>query len=692
MKRSIVVLAALAVSLLVMLSVAGVVRPSSIAPGGGTANAAGVPLIGMVADDATDSVIVFEAGGNTVLGAVPIGSGSAIGDCSITADQTLAFATKFNGRVRVIDLKTSPPSLATGINSIPISNNGEDTSISPDQQFLVVADGSLNQPISVINIATRTQISTLFLGHDTNSVEVLSDGSVLATSINTGRVRRLTIDGAGNLTDTGEVLSVGGPNNVFGAPSATSGIVITRFPDQIRSFTIPGLALVDTRNLSGSFGISGLVNPAGDRVYARVNSVIDVFSYNSATGALGAAPLFSIPISSTLTFFGMDQMAITPDGTKLYVSQPGALKVYNANTGAFITSITHPGIIRPTGVCFASGVAPQPQGELTVIKNVINDHGGTALPGDWTMDITGTNVSSTGFPGQSGSGVTVTLDAGAYSVAESGGPSGYAASFSADCSGTIATGESKTCTITNNDIAPQLTIIKNVVNDHGGTALPGAWTMDITGTDVSPNNFPGQSGGGVTVTLDAGAYSVAESGGPSGYAASFSAGCSGTIAIGGSKTCTITNDDIQPSLTIIKTVVNDHGGTATASDWTMDITGTNVSSTGFAGQEGPGVKVTLNAGAYSVDESGGNPNYTKNLSADCSGAIAVGESKTCTITNNDIAPQLTIIKNVINDHGGTAAGRLDDGRHWHRCLPEQLPRPVRRRRHRHPRRRRLQRR
>jgi len=234
--------------------------------------------------------------------------------------------------------------------------------------------------------------------------------------------------------------------------------------------------------------------------------------------------------------------------------------------------------------------------------------------------------------------VKVGLDAGAYSVDESGGNPNYTKSLSTDCSGTIAIGETKTCTITNDDIQPSLTVIKTVVNDNGGTAVSGDWTMDITGTDVSPNNFLGQSGGGVKIGLDAGVYDVAESGGPFGYAATFSADCSGTIAIGESKTCTITNDDIPPELTIIKTVINDDGGTAVASDWTMDITGTNVSSTGFPGQEAPGVTITLDAGAYSVDESGGVDNYKKSLSADCSSSIGIGESKTCTITNDDNLP------------------------------------------------------
>jgi len=92
-----------------------------------------------------------------------------------------------------------------------------------------------------------------------------------------------------------------------------------------------------------------------------------------------------------------------------------------------------------------------------------------------------------------------------------------------------------------------------------------------------------------------------------------------------------------PQLTVIKTVVTDDGGTAAAGDWTMDITGINVSSTGFPGAESPGVTITLDAGPYSIDESGGPSGYVKSLSADCAGTITVGESKTCTITNDDVA-------------------------------------------------------
>jgi len=89
------------------------------------------------------------------------------------------------------------------------------------------------------------------------------------------------------------------------------------------------------------------------------------------------------------------------------------------------------------------------------------------------------------------------------------------------------------------------------------------------------------------------------------------------------------------TLTVIKKVINDNGGDKDSSAFTINVTGTNVSDSSFPGEDTPGTVVTLSAGAYSVDEDT-NSNYTKTLSEDCSGTIAEGEDKTCTITNNDI--------------------------------------------------------
>ena len=317
----------------------------------------------MVADNTESAVTVFDADTDTVLGSVPI-LGPTIGDVLIAPDQTRGFVTNFNNEIFVIDLTATPPRLAEGRNPIPISNLGEDLSISPDGKFLVASDGNEQQPISVIDIAGQSEVHTLSVGSDTNSIDVCADGSVLATSSGDRAVRRLTLGGTGDLTDTGEVLSIGSePNNVFCAPGGTSGLVITTFAsDEVTSFTIPGLNRTGTRALSGGFGISVLVNPAGNRAFARssYDGFVDVFDYDDETAELGAAPLFSIPISNTFGFYGIDQAALHPNRAKLYVPEyfANALNVYDANTGAFLASITDSHIVEPTGVTIAAAADP----------------------------------------------------------------------------------------------------------------------------------------------------------------------------------------------------------------------------------------------------------------------------------------------------------------------------------------------
>jgi hypothetical protein len=89
-------------------------------------------------------------------------------------------------------------------------------------------------------------------------------------------------------------------------------------------------------------------------------------------------------------------------------------------------------------------------------------------------------------------------------------------------------------------------------------------------------------------------------------------------------------------------VINNDSGHASASQFTMTINGvTAVGGNSFPGQESPGTTKTVNAGSYSVSETG-PAGYVAFLSADCSGTIALDQTKTCTVTNNDIGPRRTI--------------------------------------------------
>src|SRR3989339_64444 len=138
----------------------------------------------------------------------------------------------------------------------------------------------------------------------------------------------------------------------------------------------------------------------------------------------------------------------------------------------------------------------------------------------------------------------------------------------------------------------------------------------------------------------------------------------------GAVTLNNTEITVPTSLTLDKIVVNDDGGTAVESDWTLTATGpTSISGPGAAGSTDVVSGGTFVAGAYTLSESAGPAGYTasswsciKNGGAPVVGSsitLEAGDTATCTITNNDnvvvpLTATLHVIKTVINDNGGTA--------------------------------------
>jgi hypothetical protein len=290
--------------------------------------------------------------------------------------------------------------------------------------------------------------------------------------------------------------------------------------------------------------------------------------------------------------------------------------------------------------------------KLVVIKKVINDNGGTMSSGDFRMHVTNSNPSSPSFQGEEGRGTTVTVNGGSYNITEDSLPN-YSRLPSTDCSGSIQVGETKTCTMTNDDIAPSLIVIKNVINDNGGTKSASDFTVNIKATKPDPMKFTASSGEGTSIKLNAGSYSVDE-GSVTGYSKTLSEDCSGTIKIGEKKTCIITNDDLAPvgTLSIVKQVKNDHGGTKQPSDFNLDVTGNNPSPATVTGTDN-GTSVRIGTGSYKVTEVA-DDEYLASFSPECSGTIMGSQSKICTVVNDDRGGTLIIKKHVINKSDGKA--------------------------------------
>ena len=332
--------------------------------------------------------------------------------------------------------------------------------------------------------------------------------------------------------------------------------------------------------------------------------------------------------------------------------------------------------------------------ELRLQKIVTNNDGGTAVASDYTLSATasGPDPVTRNFTDAGNSIAFHDVFAGAtYALSENPNPgTGYSSTGQWSCTGgqmsagntavTVALGASVTCTITNTDNTPQLKLVKSVVNDDGGAAEADDWSLSAT-ADV-PNaarNFSNDGGSGTLQSVFAGVeYTLAENPNPgTGYSSSGEWSCPGgalnaamnavTVPLGASVTCTIINADNTPQLKLVKSVLNNDGGTNDADDWSLSATaeapnaGRNFNNLG-----GSGVLQDVFAGtAYTLAESPfAGTGYSSTGQWSCPGGtmsagntvvtVALGASVTCTITNSDDTPQLRLQKVVTNNDGGTA--------------------------------------
>jgi uncharacterized repeat protein (TIGR01451 family) len=213
----------------------------------------------------------------------------------------------------------------------------------------------------------------------------------------------------------------------------------------------------------------------------------------------------------------------------------------------------------------------------------------------------------------------------------------------------------------------RLTLTKTVINDNGGTAVSGSFTLQAAG----PVTISGASGStAVTAaTMQPGSYTLSETG-PAGYAA-LPWSCTGgtlsgsvlTLTTGANASCSITNNDIQPILTLAKTVTDAPGAPSTANLFTLSAAG----PTPFSGVTGTAAVTTrgVNAGVYTLSETG--PSGYLAGAWVCPGAtlsggtltLTPGQNITCTINNTKL-PTVRIDK-ISNGATGSFAFSGNNG-------------------------------
>ncbi|QIM17543.1 DUF11 domain-containing protein [Leucobacter coleopterorum] len=325
---------------------------------------------------------------------------------------------------------------------------------------------------------------------------------------------------------------------------------------------------------------------------------------------------------------------------------------------------------------------------LNLVKQVVNDDGGSRVPADWSLTATPTGTFPVGLVAQTVAGnvdgETISVRPGTtYNLSESSlagyslsslkcdvGPDGTfvdATSVSVPALGDV------TCIFVNDDQKATLSLVKVVDNGtSGATTSPSAWTLTAEGPDTvtGAGNSPEVTSQQVT----SGVYDLSEAGGPAGYTAS-DWSCTGaetsdessvTLTPGENATCTITNTAVRPVITLEKEVLNTHGGKRTDGEFSLSATGGSTVG-GFSGTpEVTAVPVPI--GTYDLSEINIDPlGYsledlvcenrgvdTGTTVADPTVTLGLGDNVVCTFTNEDLPATITLIKDVeANSTGST---------------------------------------
>jgi hypothetical protein len=204
----------------------------------------------------------------------------------------------------------------------------------------------------------------------------------------------------------------------------------------------PGVYCATGALIVGTGGIT--LQGAGTYIF-RTTGALDTVAGSEITLEDGASecdvwwtPIGAATLGANSTFIGtvINDVAITVGST---VTWTGRALSFGGTVTTDVDTISAPSCAVPPD--------PAPSASLTVTKNVVNDDDGTLDVSDFPLFINGVPVTS---------GVaTTTLTPGAYTVTEIGDADYDAGAWGGDCAadGTIvlADGDSKTCTITNDD-------------------------------------------------------------------------------------------------------------------------------------------------------------------------------------------------------------------------------------------------
>ena len=326
------------------------------------------PLV-FVANRFSDDVSVVDTSTNSVVATVQVGDlpiGVAVGP-----DRARAYVTNFVGNsVSVIDISNN-----SVVATVAVGTGPNHPTVTPDGTRLYVPNGSSDN-VSVVDTATNAVMATVSVGNDPRHVAITPDGTrAYVSNVGSAEVSVLDTDPASPTFHTviATVATATSARGIAITPDGARAYVAVRIgifpdPDEVKVLdTDPASPTFHTMLAaipvgSNPWGVA--ITPDGSRVYVVNNGSNTVSAINTATNA----------VTATLTNVGGDPqgIAITPDGGTAFVASTfDAAKVIDTDpaSGSFHTVLATVALGNgPAGVAVTP--APAPVVAVTAIPGV----------------------------------------------------------------------------------------------------------------------------------------------------------------------------------------------------------------------------------------------------------------------------------------------------------------------------------
>lgn len=318
-----------------------------------------------------------------------------LADIEFTPDGNTALVTHFQDMaVYMVNLSNPTNPVVAGC----VSNGffSEDISISPDGRHAIVTDGSLSRHTALFDLSNfTTSIYYATTSANVSAVSIAPDNQTVVCADYNGKKILCGLVGPTGLV-TESVLSTGNnlPVNVAVSPDGRTVLAVSANTNTVNVFRLVGPGQMVTGVTATVTGL-GPVNsaqsvafsPRGDRAYVVQNrDGTNVLSWLQINGpgnvTLGGAGVARLRAETQAQLFGVDTIAISPDGRWALVGNPsinnGRTNVLSLiNLEDFTVSTIDAGLDTPVGVAFAwvpgydSHVAISPQSRAPVVRETV---------------------------------------------------------------------------------------------------------------------------------------------------------------------------------------------------------------------------------------------------------------------------------------------------------------------------------